>query len=62
MSLNTSTVLDIVKEITIAQIAISPSITTDAGSAEDVAAFMQVIYDKVIELETKHREAKQSNQ
>lgn len=62
MSLNTSSVLDIVKEITIAQIAISPNIITDANSAEDVAAFMQVIYDKVIDLESKHREAKQSNQ
>lgn len=59
--LSTSSMLDIVKEITIAQIANSAPVLPDSDSAKGVAAYMQVIYEKLEELESKHRETRQSN-
>lgn len=59
--LSTSSMLDIVKEITIAQIANSAPVLPDSEPAKGVAAYMQVIYEKLEELESKHRETRQSN-
>lgn len=58
-SLSVSTVMDAVKEIAIAQITNSAPVLPDANSAKDVAEYMQVIYEKIVELDSMHRETKQ---